>query len=63
MDKEDLKEKELINDKLINYGKKYSTDKKIWWPFKGFYAGKKYYVTSNYNFFQKKQLINFIIIV
>lgn len=40
------KEKLLVDSKFVDYIKKYSSDKQVWWPIKLSYRGKKYYMNT-----------------
>ena len=57
----ELKIKEKINPLFISYERKYSKDNKLWWPFKLFYGGKKYYPNSNEKYLANKNttIINY----
>ena len=57
----ELKIKEKINPLFISYERKYSKDNKLWWPFKLFYGGKKYYPNSNEKYLSNKNttIINY----
>ena len=53
------KEKLLVDSKFVDYIKKYSSDKQVWWPIKLSYGVKKYCSFSHItylNYYNKKKL-------
>ena len=55
-EKENLEEKLLINIDFIEYEKKYTNDKKVWWPIKLIYAGKKYYAANHSSYLKNNKV-------
>ena len=43
----------LIDSKLIEYKKKYSLNKNVWWPISLSYGGKKYYPSTHSSYLIK----------